>query len=102
MPERAIPVLNLLSSIPSTPTILFLAVIPSDYSPYLAASYGMERSFDLLPHKLSVLALVAWLREHGCHGHYKWISSTNDIDSLSESIRRVCPDAFGLSLTTSG
>jgi hypothetical protein len=44
------------------PTILFLALIPRDYSPYQAASYGIERTFDLLPHKHGILSLVAWLR----------------------------------------
>ncbi len=84
------------------PTILFLAIIPPDYSPYLAASYGMERSFDLLPHKHSVLSLVAWLRDNGCEGQYVWIDAPDEkgFMVLDDAIAIAEPDAIGLSLVT--
>ena len=84
------------------PTILFVAIIPSDYSPYMAASYGMQRTFDLLPHKHSVLSLVAWLRDNGCDGHYVWIDKPDEVGfSVIEKAIDLCePDAFGFSLVT--
>jgi len=84
------------------PSILFLALIPEDYSPYLAKSYGMDRSFDMLPHKYSILALTAWLRKHGCEGNYRWINRIDDeqIGKISHAISELKPDAIGLSLVT--
>jgi radical SAM superfamily enzyme YgiQ (UPF0313 family) len=87
---------------PEKPTILFLALIPPDYSPFMASTYGMQRTFDLLPHKLAILALVAWLREHGCEGFYSWADSSdpNSADVLAQAIKRIKPHALGFSLTT--
>jgi len=84
------------------PTILFVALIPKDYSPYLAASYGMERTFDLLPHKNAVLSLVAWLRENGCDGHYVWINALDEEGkaTVEDAIALCEPDAIGFSLVT--
>ncbi len=87
---------------PDKPTILFLAVIPPDWTPYLASKYGLARSFDLMPHKLSVLMLVAWLREHGCDGHYAWAESADEegYRTLEEAVERIGPHAIGFSLVT--
>ncbi len=84
------------------PTILFIAIIPPGYSPFLATSYGMDRRFDLLPHKLGIMALVAWLRENSCEGHYVWIDSLDEkgLDVIDDAIAMTCPDAIGFSLVT--
>ncbi|MCX6646786.1 MAG: radical SAM protein [bacterium] len=87
----------------SKPTILFIAIIPRDYSPYQASAYGMERTFDLLPHKYAILALVSWLRAHGCEGHYVWINEANDEEGMGiidKAVELIRPNAFGLSLVT--
>lgn len=82
------------------PTILFLQIIHSGFEPFDFASFGLHRSFDLLPHKYAVLTLVAWIREHGCEGHYTYIDPTdpNGIDKISESINKIKPDVLGFSL----
>jgi len=87
---------------PEKPTILFVSLIPDDYSPYLAKSYGMQRTFDMLPHKYAILTLIAWLRENGCDGQYVWVSGTdeNDLSIIDSAISEVRPDAIGLSLVT--
>jgi radical SAM superfamily enzyme YgiQ (UPF0313 family) len=89
-------------SLPDKPTILFIAIIPPGYSPYLAASYGMQRTFDLLPHKLSILALTAWLREHDCDGGYVWVDESDErgLGIVKEAIERLNPQALGFSLVT--
>lgn len=84
------------------PTILFLSIVRPGYSPYLAAAYGLQRSFDLMPHKLAVMALTAWLRERGMEGHYVWAesSSDDDIQVFYDAIEKYRPDALGFSLVT--
>jgi anaerobic magnesium-protoporphyrin IX monomethyl ester cyclase len=86
----------------SKPTILFIAITPPNYSPYQASAYGMERTFDLLPHKYAILALVSWLRANGCEGHYIWINETNaeGMGIIDKAVELIRPNAFGLSLTT--
>ena len=82
------------------PTILFLQIIHSGFEPFDYATYGLERNFDLLPHKYAVLTLVAWIREHGCEGHYTFIDplDPNGVDKISESINKINPDVLGFSL----
>jgi len=84
------------------PTILFIAIIPPAYSPYMAASYGMARTFDLLPHKHSVLSLVAWLRETHCEGYYVWVDSADSegLATIEKAIELSEPHAVGFSLVT--
>ena len=87
---------------PVKPTILFIALIPKDYSPYLAASYGMQRTFDMLPHKYAIFTLVAWLRENGCDGDYVWVNGTDesDLELIDNAVKEVQPHAIGFSLVT--
>jgi len=84
------------------PTILFVSLIPRDYSPYLAKSYGMQRTFDMLPHKYAILTLVAWLRENNCGGDYVWVYGTdeNDLAAIDDAISNLRPHALGFSLVT--
>jgi len=84
------------------PTILFIALIPRDYSPYYAKTYGMERSFDLMPHKYAILTLVSWLRENGCEGHYVWVDEPDEegLGTIDKAIELCNPNALGFSLTT--
>ena len=84
------------------PTILFIAIVPRDYSPYQASAYGMERTFDLLPHKYAVLTLVSWLRAYNCEGHYVWIHGTDEegLGIIDQAVDLIRPDAFGFSLVT--
>jgi anaerobic magnesium-protoporphyrin IX monomethyl ester cyclase len=62
----------------------------------------MQRTFDLLPHKLSVLALTAWLREHDCEGRYVWVEAADEkgIEALRKAIEKANPQAIGFSLVT--
>jgi anaerobic magnesium-protoporphyrin IX monomethyl ester cyclase len=84
------------------PSILFIAITPPEYAPSKVRQYGIGRTFELIPHKHSVLALVAWLRENGCDGYYEWINpgDENGRAWLLQSIRTLRPDAFGFSLVT--
>ena len=87
---------------PDKPTILFIAIVPPFYAPSEVKNYGPERTFELIPHKHSVLALVAWLREHGCEGHYIWIypDDKSGPQKIGNAIQEIKPDAIGFSLVT--
>jgi radical SAM superfamily enzyme YgiQ (UPF0313 family) len=84
------------------PAILFIAITPHEYTPANVDLYGAERTFQLIPHKHSVLSLVAWLRENGCDGYYSWINRTDgeNLAKLENFIRVKKPDAIGFSLVT--
>ncbi len=84
------------------PTILFIAIVPPFYSPSEVKNYGPLRTFELIPHKHSVLALVAWLREHGCDGRYVWIfpDDKSGPQKIGVAIKEFQPDAIGFSLVT--
>jgi anaerobic magnesium-protoporphyrin IX monomethyl ester cyclase len=84
------------------PTILFVAVTPPEYAPSNVRMYGLARTFQLIPHKHSILALVAWLREYGCEGHYVWYHPGDESGPLKveQAIRDLKPDAVGFSLVT--
>ena len=86
----------------TSPTILFVAIVPRDFSPYQASTYGMERTFDLLPHKYAILALVSWLRANKCEGHYVWINEVDDegLGIIEQAVELIRPNAFGFSLVT--
>ena len=87
---------------PDKPTILFIAIVPPFYAPSEVKNYGPERTFELIPHKHSILALVAWLREHSCEGHYTWIypGDKSAPQKIGKAIWEIQPDAIGLSLVT--
>jgi len=84
------------------PTILFVALIQWDYSPFRSSSYGLGVSYALLSHKYAIPALVAWLRENSCEGHYVWIGDNEKEDVLEvlKAIDELKPDAVGFSLCT--
>ena len=84
------------------PTILFIAIVPPEYAPSNIERYAPERSFELIPHKHSVLALVAWLREKGCEGHYVWGNPGDGRFPMrvEKAIEEIGPDAIGFSLVT--
>jgi len=87
---------------PEKPSILFVAVTPPEYAPTNVNLYWIERRFHLHPHKHSVLALVAWLREHGCEGNYVWVNP-GDPDGpaiIERAIRKHNPTAVGFSFAT--
>ena len=84
------------------PSILFVAITPPEYVPSNVRNYGIKRRFQLIPHKHSVLALTAWLRERGCDGHYVWINEAgkNPLFKVEKAIWEKNPDAIGFSLAT--
>lgn len=84
------------------PTILFFQLIYPGYSSFNAGDYGMQLKFDLVPHKHAVAALVAWLRENGCEGHYIWIDPNDEdgISKIEEKIAECNPHAIGMSVCT--
>ena len=90
---------------PDKPAILFVAILHPGFVHYHAEEYGGKHIFDVLPHKLSVLALVGWLREHGCEGHYVWLDydkaySEEALNTIDKAISEYKPDAIGFSLCT--
>ncbi|MCX6646693.1 MAG: radical SAM protein [bacterium] len=87
---------------PDKPTILFIAIVPPFYAPAGVKNYGLERTYELIPHKHSILALVAWLRENGCDGHYVFVYPGDNSAPLKigKAIKAVNPDAVGFSLVT--
>ncbi len=84
------------------PSILFAAAIYAGYSSFNAGDYGMRRNFQLVPHKHAIVALIAWLREHGCDAHYVWMNVGDEtgIAKIIEAIERHNPDAVGMSICT--
>jgi radical SAM superfamily enzyme YgiQ (UPF0313 family) len=84
------------------PTILFVALIQWDYSPFRSSSYGLGISYGLMAHKYAIPALVAWLRENGCEGHYIWVGDNekDDVAAVLNAIDEFKPDAVGFSLCT--
>jgi anaerobic magnesium-protoporphyrin IX monomethyl ester cyclase len=87
------------------PTILFISIIHPGFVHYHAKEYGLKRIFDILPHKQAILALVAWLREKGCEGHYIWfdfdkVHTDEGTSRLDNAISEHKPDAIGFSLCT--
>lgn len=84
------------------PRILFIAVVPDNYAPLGAGYLSAIHSFQLISHKHSILALTAWLREHGCDGGYVWVPDTGEksLSVIIDKIRQYKPDAFGYSLTS--
>ena len=84
------------------PSVLFLAITPKEYAPSNVRNYGVSRTFHLIPHKHSILALTAWLRQHGCVGYYIWINpdDPDGLDRILQFIEDKKPDAIGLSLVT--
>jgi len=86
-------------------TILFIAILHPGFVHYHAEEYGGKHIFDVLPHKLAVLALVGWLREHGCEGHYIWLDydkafTEKALSKIDKAIAEYKPDAIGFSLCT--
>jgi len=87
------------------PTILFISIIHPGFVHYHAKEYGLKRIFDILPHKQAILALVAWLRENGCDGHYIWfdfdkVYTDEGLSRIDSVISQHKPDAIGFSLCT--
>ena len=79
-----------------------MAITPPEYAPLGIGRYGLPRTFELIPHKHSILSLVAWLRENGCDGHYVWYHPGDESGPLKveRAIRELKPDAIGFSLVT--
>lgn len=86
----------------SRPSILFIALTQEEYVPSNVKRFGARYAFDLMPHKHAILALIAWLRQNNCDGHYIRLhpGDTDARSKISEKIDETKPDAVGFSLVT--
>jgi magnesium-protoporphyrin IX monomethyl ester (oxidative) cyclase len=84
------------------PRFLFLTITPPEYAPANLSKYNTKRTFELNPHKHSILALVAWLRENGCEGYYRWIEpgDPDGFEKIERAVEEIQPHGIGFSLTT--